>query len=103
MRPCAPAIRQYVVVSASGRRGWARRGALVIVSLSAVLAPASAAIPARAATAWHTWVGAGTNVYRDSQYDRGEWIYSNSCATGRNGAAMAAGPGSVSGGASALG
>ena len=49
----------------------------MVVSLGAVLAPASVAIPARASTAWHTWVGTGTNVYRDSQYDRGEWIYSN--------------------------
>ena len=36
----------------------------------------SAPARARPGCLW-PWVGTGTNVYRSSQYDRGEWIYSN--------------------------
>jgi predicted esterase len=49
----------------------------MLAALALGLAPLGSAINVAAAPAWHGWVGAGTGVFRDGTYDRGEYIYSN--------------------------
>ncbi|MEA2645693.1 MAG: hypothetical protein QOE92_776 [Chloroflexota bacterium] len=64
-----------MVVARGLRVGFARLAIAVVTA--AALVPLGGAVPARAANAWHEWSGVGTNIYRTSQYDHGEWIYSN--------------------------
>ncbi|MGH8461964.1 MAG: prolyl oligopeptidase family serine peptidase [Stenotrophobium sp.] len=50
---------------------------LVVAMLLSACGSSSAPNVGAAGNASHAWLGQGSGVFRDAQYDQGEWIYSN--------------------------
>ncbi|MGH8505166.1 MAG: prolyl oligopeptidase family serine peptidase [Stenotrophobium sp.] len=50
---------------------------LMLTMLLTACDSSSVPVNAAAAAGSHAWVGQGSGVFRDAQYDRGEWIYTN--------------------------